>query len=304
MERVIITCALTGAQQGKAANPALPEQPDEIVSQGLAAWRAGAAVLHLHARDEAGRATADVAVFRRIVEGLRAAGCGAVLNLTTGGAVAGLRLEERLRVLSELKPELASFSLGSGSLLGRYDRGEARWVGDRFVPLFASHQELESVARSFAANGVRPELEIYHAGMLNNLRALFELGVLEEPLLVNFVMGIPGECSEATVKNLLFLTEGLPAAARVCWLTSAIGARNHFRMLGAALAMGGHVRVGLEDNVYLSRGRLAASNAELVEKAVRIVRDLGGEPATSAEARQLLALKAPDASGASPVQGV
>lgn len=94
MERVIVTCALTGAQQGKAANPALPEQPDEIIAQGLAAWRGGAAILHLHARDPAGRATSDVAVFRRIVEGLRAAGCDAILNLTTGGAVAGLPLEE------------------------------------------------------------------------------------------------------------------------------------------------------------------------------------------------------------------
>jgi len=94
VERVIVTCALTGAQQGKAANPALPEQPDEIIAQGLAAWRGGAAILHLHAREPAGRATSDVAVFRRIVEGLRAAGCDAILNLTTGGAVAGLPLDE------------------------------------------------------------------------------------------------------------------------------------------------------------------------------------------------------------------
>jgi len=287
-DRTIVTCALTGAQQGKGANPALPEQPDEIVAQGLDAWRAGAAILHLHARDAQGRPSGDVAVFRRIVDGLREAGCDALLNLTTGGAVAGLPIEERLRVVPELRPEIASFSVGGGCLLGRYDSRAGEWVRDRFVPLFASHAELERVAREFRENGVRPELEVYHSGMLNNIAALAEREVLEEPLLVNIVMGIPGECTRATVKNLLYMVEGLPPGSH--WLVSAIGAHNHFRMLGAVLAMGGHVRVGLEDNVYLSRGRLAASNAELVEKAARIMRELGAEPASPQEARCILSL--------------
>lgn len=287
-DRTIVTCALTGAQQGKGANPALPEQPEEIVAQGLDAWRAGAAILHLHARDARGKPTGDVAVFRRIVEGLREAGCDALLNLTTGGAVAGLALEERLRVVPELKPEIASFSIGGGCLLGRYDPRTGSWTGDRFVPLFASHAELEQVARLFRDNGVRPELEVYHSGMLNNIAALAERGMLDQPLLVNIVMGIPGECTRASVKNLLYMVEGLPPGSR--WLVSAIGARNHFRMLGAVLAMGGHVRVGLEDNVYLARNRLARGNGELVEKAVRIMRELGAEPASAAEARRILSL--------------
>ncbi|MFQ5525255.1 MAG: 3-keto-5-aminohexanoate cleavage protein [Thermoanaerobaculia bacterium] len=294
MNRTILTCALTGAQQGKEANPNLPEQPDEIIAQGLDAWRAGAAILHLHARDREGKATSDVAVFRRIVEGLRSHGCDAVLNLTTGGAVAGLPLEDRLRVVPELSPEIASFSVGGGSLLGRYDSENERWRGDRFVPLFSSYADLERVARMFAKHGTRPELEVYHSGMLNNIRALFERGVLEEPLWVNFVTGIPGEVSEASAKNLLFLVEGLPREARCLWLASAIGARNHFRMLGAVVAMGGHVRVGLEDNVYLSRGEVATSNGQIVEKAVRIVRDLGVEPATPEEARGMLGLRGID----------
>jgi 3-keto-5-aminohexanoate cleavage enzyme len=289
VDRVIVTCALTGAQQGKGANPALPEQPREIIAQGLAAWRAGASILHLHARDEAGRATGDVAVFRRVAEGLRAAGCDAVLNLSTGGAVAGLPLEERLKVVPELRPEIASFSIGSGSLLGRYDTGAEKWINDRFVPLFSSHAELERVARIFRDHGTRPELEVYHAGMLNNLHALKERGVLAEPLLVNFVMGIPGEVTEATVRNLLHLVDGIPPGA--VWLVSSIGARNHFRMLGAVLAMGGQVRVGLEDNLYIAPGQLAQGNGEIVEKAVRIVRDIGFEPATSGEARAILKLE-------------
>ncbi len=286
MSRTIVTCALTGAQQGKAACADLPEQPDEIIAQGLAAWREGAAVLHLHARDAAGRATADVEVFRAIVSGLRDAGCDALLNLTTGGAVAGLPLEDRVRVVPELRPDIASFSVGSGALLGRWHAGEGRWVGDRTVPLFSSHAELERVARLFRECGVRPELEIYHAGMLNNLRALHARGVLAEPLWVNFVMGIPGECTRATVRDLVHLVGGIPDEAQ--WLVSAIGAPNHFRMLGAVVAMGGHVRVGLEDNLWLTRGERARSNAQLVAKAVRMVRDLGSEPATPAEARELL----------------
>lgn len=289
MERTIVTCALTGAQQGKSAIPALPEQPQEIVAQGLEAWRAGAAILHIHARGADGRPTGHAAVFRRIVEGLRAAGCDAVLNLTTGGAVAGLALEERLQVIPELKPEIASFSVGSGSLLGRWDEAAGKWANDRFVALFASHAELERVARFFRAHGVRPELEVYHSGMLNNIDALRARGVLEEPLLVNLVMGIPGECTRATVKNLLFFAESLPPGTQ--WLVSAIGARNHFRMLGAVLAMGGHVRVGLEDNLYVAPGRLARSNGELVEKAARLLRELGGEPASAAEARATLKLE-------------
>lgn len=289
MDRTIVTCALTGAQQGKSANPALPEQPEEIVAQGLEAWRAGAAILHLHARDANGRATGDVAVFRRIVEGLRAAGCDAVLNLSTGGAVAGLALEERLKVIPELKPEIASFSVGSGSLLGRWDEMAGRWANDRFVALFGSHAELERVARFFREHGTRPELEVYHSGMLNNIAALRARGALDEPLLVNLVMGIPGECTRATVKNLLFFVESLPPGAQ--WLVSAIGARNHFRMLGAVLAMGGNVRVGLEDNLYAAPGRLARSNGEIVEKAVRVLRELGADPASPAQAREILKLE-------------
>lgn len=289
MDSAIVTCALTGAQQGKEANPNLPEQPEEIVAQGLEAWREGAAVLHIHARDPAGKATSDVAAFRRIVEGLRAAGCDAVLNLTTGGAVAGLPLEERVRVVPELRPEIASFSVGGGSLLGRYDATAQRWVGDRFVPLFSSHAELERVARLFQESGVRPELEVYHAGMLNNIEALRERGRLEEPLLVNLVMGIPGEVTRAAVRDLVFLVEALPPGTQ--WLVSAIGARNHFRMLGAVVAMGGHVRVGMEDNVYIARGERARSNGQIVEKAVRILRELGVEPASPEAARKTLRLR-------------
>lgn len=289
MYKPIITCALTGAQQGKETNPNLPEQPEEIIQQGVEAWRAGAAVLHIHARDEEGRATAQVSVFRRIVEGLRDAGCKAVLNLSTGGAVTGLPLEERLNVIPELQPEIASFSVGGGCLLGRYDTEDEKWINDQFVQLISSYQEMEEAAHVFKKHGVRPELEIYHPGMLNNVRKLLKNDLLDEPILVNFVMGIPGECNPPTVRRLVFLVNELPENAH--WLVSAIGARNHFRMIGPVAAMGGNIRIGMEDNIYIGRGELARSNGEMVEKAVRLLDELGVEPADHDEARKILNLK-------------
>ncbi|GMR02153.1 MAG: 3-keto-5-aminohexanoate cleavage protein [Acidimicrobiia bacterium] len=286
--KIALTCALTGAQQGKEANPNLPEQPDEIITHALDAWNAGASILHIHARDENGKATADVEIFRTIVDGIKAAGCDAVINLTTGGAVAGLPLEERVAVVPELEPEIASYSVGGGALLGRYDNRQGRWVNDRWVPLFSSHQELERVARIFQEHDTRPELEVYHAGMMNNVRDLDSIGALDHPLLVNFVTGIPGEITASTVQNLVFLVDQLPDDA--VWQATSIGARNHFRMIGAALAMGGQVRVGMEDNIYIGPGELASSNAQIVERAVRIIREVGFEPADPDETRALLML--------------
>lgn len=281
MEPVIITAALTGAQQGKDANPALPEQPAEIIDAAVECAAAGAAIVHVHARDRDGRPTADPDVFRLIVDGIRAR-CDVVLNLTTGGAVAGLALAERIAVVGALRPEIASLSLGSGALLAR---------GDRYVPLLGSYAEMREVAAAFRAAGTKPELEIYHAGMLGNLALLHGEGAFAEPLWVNLVTGIPGEVTPPEIAALLPLIGALPPGAR--WLVSGIGARNHFRMAAAAALLGGHVRVGLEDNVYLEPGRLAASNAELVERAARLLADLGRRPASSAEARRLLALRSP-----------
>lgn len=289
MAKTVITCALTGAQQGKEANPNLPEQPHEIIQQGVDAWRAGAAVLHLHARDRNGWATGDVAVFRQIVSGLRAAGCDAVINLTTGGAVAGLPLEERLAVIPALRPQIASFSAGSGCLLGRRNQEGGGWARDQYVPLFQSYAEMERVARLMRQYGTKPEIEIYHPGMLNNLHELDAMGVFDHPLLVNFVMGIPGEVTPAEVSDLQFMVGKLPGHAR--WHVTGIGARNHFRITTAAVLLGGHLRVGMEDNVYIGPGELAKSNAQLVEKSVRILRELGEAPASPAEAKAILGVR-------------
>ncbi|MFQ5830293.1 MAG: 3-keto-5-aminohexanoate cleavage protein [Candidatus Methylomirabilia bacterium] len=294
-DKVIVTCALTGAQQGKAANPNLPEQPHEIVQQAVDAWRAGAAIVHIHARDRTGRATSEVSIFRQIVDGIRGQS-DVVLNLTTGGAVAGLPLQERIRVVPELRPEIASLSVGGGSLLGRYDREARRWLRDQFVTLFPSYAEMEAAARSFRDNGVRPELEVYGTAFLNNVWLLRDMGVLEEPLLVNLVTNIPGECILWSPKNVLFLVESLPPNAQ--WVVTAIGGKVHFLSVALSVALGGHIRVGMEDNVYIERGELAKSNAQIVEKAVGILRAVGKEPATPEEARAAFRL-----SGGSRVEG-
>ncbi len=285
MDKLIITAALTGAQQGKEANPNLPEQPDEIIQQALDCWRAGAAIAHLHARDARGQATSDVRVFRRIVEGIRAAGCDVVINLTTGGAIAGLPLRERIAVVPELKPEIASFSVGA-AMVGRYDAAQQKWTRDFTMPI--SYAEMEIIARTMQENGVRPELEVYDAGMLNNVAMLREQGWLSEPLWINFVMGIHGQVTPTTPKNLMHLVDNLPPNA--LWLTSAIGGRAHWQMAAVTMALGGHVRTGLEDNVYLARGVLANGNAQLVDKMVRLARDVGREIATPNETRAQLKL--------------
>lgn len=286
MDKLIITAALTGAQQGKEANLNLPEQPDEIIRQAVESWRAGAAIVHLHARDKQGKATSDVRVFRQIVEGIRAAGCDVVINLTTGGAIAGLPLAERVAVAPELRPEIASFSVGA-AMVGRYDAEKERWARDFTMPI--SYADMEAIARTMLENDVRPELEVYDAGMLNNIAILREQGWLAEPLWINFVMGILGQVTAATPKNLLHLVECLPPNA--LWLVSAIGGRAHWPMAAMAMAMGGHVRTGLEDNVYIERGAPASGNPQMVEKMVRLAREIGREIATPGEAREALKLR-------------
>ena len=284
MDKAIVVAALTGAQQSKEANPNLPVQPDEIVEQAVACWRAGAAIVHIHARDREGKSTGDVNIFRDIVEGIKSR-CDVVINLTTRDAIAGLPLEERIAMVPALKPEVASFSVGLG-MVGRYDLQMKRWQQDFTMSL--SYSDLEHIARTMLDHGTKPELEIYYAGMINNALILRDIGVLEEPLYFNLVMGIPGQCNVPTPKNLLYLVESLPPGCQ--WQVTGIG-RHEFPLVAMSIVLGGNVRVGLEDNVYIEKGKLAKSNAQLVEKAVYLVHELGRETATPGEARRILRLK-------------
>ena len=282
MEKLIVTAALTGAQHGKAANPNLPEQPNEIVRQAIECWRAGAAIAHIHARDKNGRPTSDVEVFRQIYEPLKEQ-TDLVICLSTGGA-RSLPLNDRVAVVPAFKPDLASFNIGS-AMQGIYDFKNEKWLVD--FTMAQSFADLEFIGRAMLENGTKAELEIYDVGMINNALLFRDIGILKEPLHFSLVLGIPGQATTATPKNLLHLVESLPPGST--YQVIGIG-RHQFPMVTMGMIMGGHVRVGLEDNLYMERGKLAQSNAQLVEKAVGIARQLGRENATPTEAREILSL--------------
>ena len=279
---VVVTCALTGGIHGKEANPNLPEQPDEIVEQGVAAWRAGAAVLHVHARKPDGSNTMDPAIYSELHERL-CAETDAVVQLTTGGSPT-LPVEERLNTVL-LSPEMCSLNMG---LLNFFIRGEQVF--------FANHRsDIERFAREIADRDVRPELEVYNAAMLEEAAYLLSLGVLEPPYVINFVLHTPTQGgTRGTPRNLLDMVErldelGVPAEDLRVNVTSM--GRTQLPITTMGVAMGLNVRVGMEDNVLYRKGELLESNAQLVERTVRIARELGREPASPEQARERLALR-------------
>ena len=279
---VIITCALTGGIHGKEANPRLPEQPDEIVAQGVAAWRAGAAVLHVHARTPDGSNTMDPAIFGELHARLCAA-TDAVVQLTTGGSPR-LPVAERINTVL-LAPEMASLNMG---LLNFFVRGEQMF--------FSNHRsDIAQFAQAMRAHGVKPEFEVYSSVMLEEVAHLLGLGILEPPYAINFVLQTPTQGgARGTPQNLLDMLQrmaDLPVPREQLRVTVSSMGRTQLPLTTIGLAMGLNVRVGLEDNVYYRRGELAESNAQLVERAVRIARELERRPATPAEARAILGLR-------------
>lgn len=283
VEKLIITVALTGAQQGKGANPNLPEQPEEIIHQAFECWQAGAAAVHIHARDIEGKPTASPAVFGEIVDGIKAK-TDLVICLSTGGA-AKISLQERIGMVPALKPELASFNIGS-TMTGRYDFENQKWLSD--FTLSQSYSDLEMIARAMLEAGTKPEIEIYDPGMINNALLFEKIGGIVKPMHFSFVMGIPGQINTPTPKHLLYLSESLPEGST--WQVIGIGV-HQFPMATMGMLLGGHVRVGMEDNLYISRGVMAENNAQFVEKIVRIAGEIGRPIATPDEARDILGLK-------------
>ena len=276
---VVITCALTGGIHGKEANPNLPEQPDEIVEQGIDAWRAGAAVLHVHARNPDGSNTMDPAIYSELHERL-CAETDAVVQLTTGGSPR-LSVEERLNTVL-LAPEMCSLNMG---LLNFFIRGEQVF--------FANHRsDIERFAREIAARDVRPELEVYSAAMLEEVEHLIGLGILTAPYVINLVFHTPTQGgTRGTPENLVDAVTRIRALGEDVRINVSSMGASQLPMTTIALAMGLNVRVGMEDNVFYRRGEPLESNAQLVERTVRIARELDREPATPAQARELLALR-------------
>ncbi|MCL6476972.1 MAG: 3-keto-5-aminohexanoate cleavage protein [Peptococcaceae bacterium] len=270
MEKLIITVATTGAMTTRENTPYLPITPEEIADEVYASWQAGAAIAHIHVRDSQGKACMDFDAFAKTVKLIRER-CDIILNLTSSGGL-GLGDEERIRPLAELKPEMASF-----------DAGSMNFYHGVFIN---SPPFLEKLATVMLEKGVKPEIEVFEAGMIENALALAKRGLIKPPFHFQFVLGVHGGMG-ATPKNLLHLVESIPPGST--WSVIGCG-KGHLPMSVMAIHMGGHVRVGMEDNVYYRKGVLARSNAEFVKRVVRLAEEFERPVATVQEARKILNL--------------
>ncbi len=278
MDKLMITAALTGGLHGKEANPALPEQPGEIIRDAVDCWNAGAAIVHLHARDTAGRGIGDPDVFSEINGGIRER-CDVIIQNTTGGP--GIPIDRRISSL-DASPEMASLNMGSVVFFtgGGEDPEE--------TPFMNLRSEIEAFASAMLARGIKPEMEVYNPSIFGEVDNLIGKGLLSKPYYVNLVLNVGGMGGyPGTPVNLVHLVEMLPGGAK--FNVSGIG-RAQLPLNTMAIIMGGHVRVGLEDNVHYRRGELADSNAQFVERVVRLAGELGREVASPAEARRILGI--------------
>lgn len=276
MEKKIITAALTGNWGDKTTNPALPMTPEEIADAAYECWKEGAAVVHIHMRDEEGHPTMRVDLFERTIALIRER-CDAIINMTSSGghSLDGMASDEtRLLPFRKLKPEMGSF-----------DCGTLNWLHQTIFE--NSPQFLEQLGHLMQEVGCKPELEIFDVGMVDTAKYYVKTGVLKAPCHFQLVLNAAGGMA-GTVENLVYLKNQLPEGST--WSATGIS-RSHMPILLAALALGGHVRVGLEDNVYYSKGVLAQSNAQLVRRAAAIIRQAGYEVATPAEAREILGIR-------------
>jgi len=302
MSKVIITAAITGSIHTPTMSEYLPISPKQIADEAVRAWEAGAAVAHIHVRDpETGRPSPSMDLFREVVTEIKSR-CDLVLCLTTGGGI-GMTTEQRVAVVPTFKPELASFNFGSLNFglfhvakrikEFKYDWERPYLEQTEDLVFTNTFKTLREFCDYFREHQTKPELEIYDVGMINNVAFMIGEGHLERPVYLQFVMGILGGIP-ATIDNLVHLYKSArDPLGDFVWSVCAAG-RQQMNMCTQALLLGGNVRVGLEDNLYLEKGRMAKSNAEQVAKIARIARELGREPASPDEAREILGLKGLD----------
>lgn len=270
MEKLIITAALTGAEVTKEIQPNLPLTPEEIGIESKNCFDAGASIVHIHARDDEGKPTQSYEVYKAIKEEVEKRS-NIIFQPSTGGAVWHTP-DERLQPV-DLKPEMATLSTGTTNF------GE-----DVFMN---TAEYIEKFATKMKELNVKPEIEVFERGMIDNALRVVKKGLIEGPLHFDFVLGVPGACP-GTPEDLMHMLKFIPKDAT--WTVAGIG-RHELPLATMAIILGGHVRVGFEDNVYYSKGELAKSNAQLVERIVRIAKELGREIATPDEAREILNLK-------------
>lgn len=273
----IITVATTGAWPKKTDNPNIPLQPGEIAEEVYQCWKIGAAVAHIHVRDEDGNDSMKVETFRAVIDTLHTAhpDCNIILNLTAAGGIANSE-EARMAPFIQLRPEMASF-----------DCGTMNWMR---MGIFENRPAfLEQMGQEMQKAGVKPEIEVFHTGMIYDAAYYIKKGVLKMPAHFQFCMGCAGGIA-ATAENLIFmrntLREAVPGST---WSAFGVG-KGAMEIMYAAVAAGGNIRVGMEDNVVYQKGSLAQSNMQLIARARRVVEEYGCEVATADEARQLLGL--------------
>jgi 3-keto-5-aminohexanoate cleavage enzyme len=300
VDKLIVTAAITGGSSPQG-NPYLPKSPKQQIQATIDAWNAGASIVHIHGRNpETGMPDHVAEYLGEAVAGIRDR-CDILVNVTTGGTSHRVDLDwlykeipkesvkGRFQVIADLakvpetKPDLASFNVGS-PVIDIYNQ-----TNDEFLLKFVmvhTFDDMRYGAKLLKECGVKPELECYDVGMVNNGVFLGEIGALDEPLYFDFVMGVLGQIP-ATVENVIAMQRSIPQGSP--WSVCAIGL-SEWPMVTTAMLLGGNVRVGFEDNIYLSKGVQAKSNAEMVEKVVRIAKELGREIATPDEARRILSM--------------
>jgi 3-keto-5-aminohexanoate cleavage enzyme len=278
-DRVILSCALTGAVTTRKQCPAIPYTPVEIAEEARRAHEAGAAIVHVHARNDDGSPTWSVDTFRAIKQEIEAR-CPVIINWSTGGMGP---MTERIQHVVQLRPPIAALNMGSMNY--------AKWRPDKqdfaFKFVFANpFEDIIAYARAFKDAGAKAEMECFDTGHVASHQVLVDLGLLEKPYHFSFIMGVLGGIP-ASARHLGFQAENVPAGSR--WKVIGIS-RDQWPLAMAALALGGDVRVGLEDNFYLPSGTMATSNGELVAAAVELVKLAGRQVASADEARALLGL--------------
>jgi uncharacterized protein (DUF849 family) len=303
-DKVIITCAVTGSIHTPTMSAALPVTPEQIAEQAIGAAEAGAAILHLHARDpEDGRPTPDPKVFRRFLPDIKRA-TDAVVNVTTGGGH-NMSVAERTAAGRELAPEMCSLNMGSMNFglfpaADRFTEWKHAWepdylAGTRDFIFKNTFADIETILADLGeANGTRFEFECYDVGHIHTLGHFLERGLVKPPLFVQFVLGVLGGIG-ASAENLMHMKRTADAVLGDAYRFSVLAAGRHqIRLVTLGAILGGHVRVGLEDSLYIAKGELAQSNAQQVHKIRRILEELSLEPASPDEARELLQLKGAD----------
>jgi len=290
---VIITCSISGAIANRDQCPAIPYTPEEYAAEARRAVDEGASQIHIHARTPEGTPSYEIEDFRAITEAIKSEVDDVIINYSTGAI--GIPLEKRIAYLEELRPDVAALNMSSMNY-AKYSRRRKDFV---FKAVFEnSFDGIIELIEAMKAAGIQPEHECFDAGHVANLDPLLDMGLLEPPLQISLVMGVTGGI-RPTPRNVAFMSEQVPGGAEGPNNWQLIGvSRDQWKLIGAALTLGGNVRAGLEDNLYLPDGEMATSNGDLIAKARQMAEDIGRRAATVAEARQMLGLPARDTAGA------